>query len=126
MKAANGRYVYKKLRMLYGNSFQVMITHHSSYMLFKDKTKQDDQEELELLALNEKSTGGSQTDEAIAEETNLNTFFTCPEPTDIHYLTDGYLHSEECMSSSEKVQRQIEDLARKVARSIIGARGINE
>ena len=105
MKATNGHRVYKKLRTLYGNSFNSMIGHHSSHLFVVDKI--------------DRGLG-------TVEATELNNEEILDLKADIPYLTDGYMHCEDCISPSQKGQRQIELLAQKVTKSIIGARGLDK
>lgn len=121
MRAANGRHVYRKLRKLYGNSFNSVIGHHSLHVVMQDNPVKEEylagMLELEDLEVVEPETELCFNDNPSFDEINDAGF---------HYLTEGYIYPEEYSSSSQKVQRQIELLAQKVTRSIIDSKTLDE
>lgn len=132
MKAANGKLVYKKLRKLYGNSFNNIIVHHSSHVFAEDNP--DNIKAAEALTLldgdiseeNAVDAGECLKDICPVVDMELKETFLDPKANDVHYLIDGCFYSEEYEYTSEKVQRQIEDVAKKVTKSIFGAKGLNK
>ncbi len=130
MKAANGRHVYKKLRTLYGNSFRTLIVHHTQHT-FNEDSPDTELIRTQLLALNDTNILQSEISDSLEPaasiyQTNISELdegLISEAVTNTDYLTDGYLYSGDCASSSEKVQRQIESLAQKVTRSIIDSKG---
>lgn len=132
MKAANGRHVYKKLRTLYGNSFRTLIVHHTQHT-FNEDSLDTELIRTQFAALKDTNILESEISDSLQPAASIyQTNISEPDEgqiskvvTNTDYLTDGYLCSGDCASSSEKVQRQIENLAQRVTRSIINSKGFS-
>lgn len=131
MKVAMGRSVYKKLRAQYGNSFHNVITHYSNSN-FKQDEYQNHIKATCSPVLDEIDVRESQINNGLGIVVDICSGINSVKDDGIaykgmkefHFLTDGNLKPGECINSSEKVQREIEGLAERITRSIIGAKGM--
>jgi len=130
MKAAMGRSVYKKLRAQYGNSFHNVITHYSNTNYKEDEHDENIRGKRERI-LRDIDMTESRIDDGLGAfveicsgiNSNEDDAMVYKDLGEFYFLTDGNLHPRECIVSSEKVRREIEHLAERIARSIIGAKG---